>query len=324
MGSGQVEWVERLDREIANLRAAMSWSLDNEAETAARLGWALRPYWWIRGYHDEGRRSMEEVLAQDLPPSVRGRAANVAGAMTYMQGDFEACETYCAESLELALRVGDTLLEAYSWMGLGLVALSREDFERAASCMEKALPLFQRSEELTLISATHVWLGTALLARNDQDRAVSMFEEGLALARRTGDRPAAYIALYSLAQVSLARKDYDGAAAIFKEGITLSEQMRDQANLAYFLEGLAVVAGKRQEAERSARLWGAAEGLLEAVGATVYNYYQPDRSLYERTISAIRSKLGDEGFEEARERGREMDFEQAIEYALEDDIASSE
>ena len=74
MGSGQVEWLGRLDRETANLRAAMNWSLDNEAETAARLGWALRPYWWIRGYHDEGRRSMEEVLAHDLRPGLRGRA----------------------------------------------------------------------------------------------------------------------------------------------------------------------------------------------------------------------------------------------------------
>ena len=145
-----------------------------------------------------------------------------------------------------------------------------------------------------------------------------MFEEGLVLARRTGDRTAAYIALYNLAQVSLARGDYDGAAAIFEEGISLSEQMRDQANLAYFLEGLAVVAGKREQAERSARLSGAAEGQLEAVGAAVYNYYQPDRSLYERIVSATRSQLGGAAFEEARAEGRAMTFEQAVAYSLED------
>ena len=98
--------------------------------------------------------------------------------------------------------------------------------------------------------------------------------------------------------------------------------MRDQANLAYFLEGLAVVAGKREAAERSARLSSAAEGLLETVGAAVYNYYQPDRTLYEHTVSDTRSRLGDAGFEEARERGREMDFEQAVKYALEDNEAS--
>ena len=322
MGARQLEWVERLDRDTANLRAAMRWSLDNEPETAARLGSALRPYWWIRGYHDEGRRWMEEALTHELPPDLRGGAANVVAAMAFMQGDFEAAQRYCAESLEMALQAGDARLEGYSWMGLGLVALSGEEFETAASRLEKALPLLQRSEELTSISATHVWLGTALLALNDQERAVSMFEEGLALARRMGDRTAAYIALYNLAQVSLARGDYAGAAAIFEEGITLSEQMRDQANLAHFLEGLAVVAGKREEAEHSARLSGAAEGLLEAVGATVYNYYQPDRSLYERTVSATRSRLGDVAFEAARAEGKSMTFEQAVEYALRDDEAS--
>src|SRR3712207_150495 len=68
MGSDQVEWLGRLDRETANLRAAMSWSLANKAEIAACLGWALRPYWWIRGSHDEGRRWMEETLTHDLRP----------------------------------------------------------------------------------------------------------------------------------------------------------------------------------------------------------------------------------------------------------------
>ena len=69
---------------------------------------------------------------------------------------------------------------------------------------------------------------------------------------------------------------------------------------------------------RSARLFGAGEGLLEAVVAAVYNYYLPDSSLYERTVSATRSRLGDAGFEEAQAEGRAITFEQAVAYALED------
>jgi hypothetical protein len=73
-----------------------------------------------------------------------------------------------------------------------------------------------------------------------------------------------------------------------------------------------VVAGVRGYAERSARLLGAAERLLEEAGTSVYNYYKPDRSLYERTTASVRSRLGEVGFEEACERGREMTFEQAV------------
>jgi hypothetical protein len=54
-----------------------------------------------------------------------------------------------------------------------------------------------------------------------------------------------------------------------------------------------------------------------------YNYYKPDPSLYDRTKANVRSRLGEEGFEEAWAEGRAMTFEQAVEYALGRDAASS-
>ncbi len=62
--------------------------------------------------------------------------------------------------------------------------------------------------------------------------------------------------------------------------------------------------------------------MLEEAGASVYNYYKPDHSLYERATANVRSLQGEEGFEEVRAVGRTMIFEQAVEYALEDDRAS--
>jgi hypothetical protein len=63
-------------------------------------------------------------------------------------------------------------------------------------------------------------------------------------------------------------------------------------------------------------LLGAADGLLRQVGAPVYNFYNPDPSLQERALAEARSILGEAAFEEAWARGREMTFEQAVEYAL--------
>jgi hypothetical protein len=62
-----------------------------------------------------------------------------------------------------------------------------------------------------------------------------------------------------------------------------------------------------------------AERLLEEAGASVYNYYKPDRSLYERTTVGVRSRLGKGTFEMARDEGREMSFELAIADALNED-----
>jgi predicted ATPase/DNA-binding XRE family transcriptional regulator len=317
-GPRQAEWLERLERENGNLRAAMGWALsEGEAETAARLGWALYLFWRLRGHHDEGRRWMEVLLERDLPTALRPRVVMVAAFMTYTQGDYKACEGYSAEALELARRAQDTLCAAYAWCMLGMGAMRRRDYEAATSCFEEALPLFRRSGEEVQVPVMHALLGTALLIQGDYDRAVPMFEEGLAMARRRGDRIGVCSALYHLGQVALVRGDHVLATRILKEGVAISEQMRDGANLSYFLEGLAVVAGVQGRAERSTRLFGAAEGLLEAVGVPVYNYYKPDRSLYERTKSATRSRLGEADFEEVRAEGQEMTFGQAVAYALE-------
>jgi hypothetical protein len=99
--------------------------------------------------------------------------------------------------------------------------------------------------------------------------------------------------------------------------VTLSEEVGDRANLAHCLDGLATVAGAQGEVERSARLSGAAEGLHQAVGVPAYIYYEPHRSLYERTVTAVRSRLGETAFERARSEGRAMSFELAVAYALE-------
>ena len=76
-GSGQVEWLGKLDRENDNLREAIGWSLrEGEAETAVRFGWALWLFWWIRGHGSEGRRWMEEALpmVEARRPEVRAKA----------------------------------------------------------------------------------------------------------------------------------------------------------------------------------------------------------------------------------------------------------
>ena len=105
--------------------------------------------------------------------------------------------------------------------------------------------------------------------------------------------------------------------------MTLSAEMEDRANLGYFLEGLAVASGVRDEAERSARLFGAAERMLRAAEAPVYAVYEPNRSLYERVKDDVRLRLGEEGYEAVQAEGQTMTFERAVAYALEHDQISS-
>ncbi len=319
-GPEQVGWLERLERENGNLRAAMFWALaqTDGAGLAVRLGWSLWVFWWLRGHQGEGRRWMEALLMRDLPPGLRARAAQVANAMAYTQGDFGACEGYSREALKLSRRVGDELCEAYALCGLGLEALGRGGFADATARFGEARPLFARAGEEGMLPILRVWTGTALLLEGRRDEAIPVFEEGLSLARGQGDRLGTYNALYNLAQVAMGGGDQELAARMFEEGIELSEQMKDRANLAYFLEGLALTAGMRGDVERAATLSGASEGLLQEAGAPVYNYYAPDPASGEKVAGEARAVLGDAAYAEAREAGRAMTFEEAVAYARPD------
>ncbi len=76
------------------------------------------------------------------------------------------------------------------------------------------------------------------------------------------------------------------------------------------------MAGTRGQAGRVVRLFGAAEGLIEAVGLPGHTYYQPARALYERAIAAARAQLGEAAWAVACVEGRTMTLEQTVEYAL--------
>lgn len=134
LGKRQVEWLEHLELEYGNLRAAMSWAVDaDDGATGVRMGWTLWYFWWARSYHREGRRWMEEMLKCTLSPALQGRALVVAGTLAYGHGDYERCERYSEEGLELSRQVGDVLGAAWARVGLRLSAMSGSDYEAATS-----------------------------------------------------------------------------------------------------------------------------------------------------------------------------------------------
>jgi predicted ATPase/class 3 adenylate cyclase len=324
----QVEWLERLEQENGNMRGVLSWALStDDIATAARLGWALYMFWWIRNHQPEGQRWTEPVFLRrsELPPRLRIRTIIVFGAMVYGQGDIEFIERLCVELMELSQEVGgDAQAEANAPMGLGLVATHRGDLEAAREHLEKALPLLREAGEDGLAAQTHTFFGTVLLLEGDHEGARRRFEEGLTLGRSIGDRLSICIALFSLAQLALAGGDYDRAFRWFAEGIVPSEELGDRGNIAHILEALGIVAGARGESLKAARLLGASEALVSAIGLRGHPYYRPDRVLYERVKAEVRTKLGEAAFEAALDEGRAMPAEQAVEYALEEPTRSGE
>jgi non-specific serine/threonine protein kinase len=315
----QVAQLEHLEREHDNLRAAMRWLLERgEVETAVRLAWALRLFWYVRGHQSEGYRYTAETLQQDgdLPASVRAKAICAAGLMSYGLEGHEPTRRLWEESAALFRQTEDEIGLAVSLAGMGLMTLQQGDADRAGVLFEEALGLYREVGDKWGVSSVLSHLGIMCLRQDDHALAVRHFEEALEIAREIGDRLIGSIALYNLAlEESQERGDHERAAELYAEGVGLAMEMGDRANAAYCLEGLAGLISARDEPSRATRLLGASEALLEAVGAPRYVQAQA-RLLYERAVKSLRSRLGEEAFVAAWVEGQHMTPEQAVEYAL--------
>jgi non-specific serine/threonine protein kinase len=313
-GPRQVEWLARLDVERDNLRAALGYLLEvRDWEAAARMGWNLWVFWWIRGYHAEGRTWMGQLLAEgsEAAPGVRAMALGISGAMALGQGDIAYAGMCADESSRLFGAVGDQLAGARSGLVRGLLASAGGDIERATVSLQEAADVFREA-------GAHFWAALAISAlgmlpfrQGQLDRAEALLAEGHTLARMAGDTFSRYITLYNQARLALARGEYVTAAELYLEGLMYSLEVGDRANVAYCMEGLAAVAVGWGSFAWAARLLAGAATLFDAVGTRVYTY-RPDTSLREHTTATVRAQLGEDGWATAWDEGRILPMEDVI------------
>ncbi len=318
--SDQVAWLSRLQVEHDNIRSALDWAAgapectDRGLELATSLWW----FWTKRGYFSEGQRRLGQSLGvcTDVSPRV-ARAYVGLVHLTAFQGD-PATPGAIAKSLEVARAAGDAWAEAFS---LGFDAIFESDaghFARAAALAADAhrVALTARHDEegqQPLALALRM-LGYAALYQGDQARAAELFQQALALMRHHGEKWSLGILLCDVATVRALQGSHADARALGHEAIDFCQQLGDRRGVAWCLQTMAMVAAAEGHAIRAARLYGAAERLLESVGATGQNTVT---HVQESLLSAAIASIGDAAFRATAAEGRAMSFAQAIQYALE-------
>jgi predicted ATPase/transcriptional regulator with XRE-family HTH domain len=315
----QVAWLERTQADHDNFSAALEWCLvHGEAEIAARTGWALWLYWWLRGQLRHGRRCVEAALEHPLSPPVRARALLTVSALAFAQGDLESCARTWPMSYDVARAIEDPVALVGAAAGIGLVHLATGDLAAAGTRFREAIacgePVGRDAE--WCVALAHLWLGTVELVGGDPTAASVHLSRGLASARRRGDRLATYIGLFNLSQAAIAQGDLALARRHLEEGMLLSQETGDLANLAYFLDELAVVEAGQGQHSRVGVLLGAAQALRETVGSNVYGYYLPDDALRLNAAEQARAALGEDGFDDVVDTGRALSPEEVVSYAV--------
>ena len=344
-GDRQGEWLERLEAEHDNFRAALGFSLEGgDAGLGLRLAGVLGGFWYKRGYLREGRWWLEREISTGGTSSAmeRATALDQAGWMALYQGDLDPSVELLRESLRLFKELEDEPGIAASLAKLGHAVLHQDDRDYLAALCREAEALRATFTDRPAIGELLVFLGMVALYEGNVERAVTLLEESLDLFRELGNVPRAgdgpegekEIKLSTAIELvagqaqeylwlsALEAGDLDGATSLVEEELRVLRDLGNKPKISYCLLGLAAIAALRGRPDRAARLWVAAEALREEIGLALVLW---DHSVtdYEALLADARSQLGEAGWEKAQNEARDMALEQAIDDALAGDQVPS-
>lgn len=197
-------WLNRLERDHDNLRAAIEWALDNgQIEMAGALCGALWNFWRVRGYISEGRNWLDKVLAHtsDLSPRTLARILNGAGVLTRSQGDHRAAVSLHERSVAIFRELDDKHGLADSLNNLGVDLHNIDQPDRAEAVYQESLQIWMSLGDEVGSSKPMHNLGLIAQARRDYERAASLYRESLEIERAHGDRAGMCFCLYNLGVV---------------------------------------------------------------------------------------------------------------------------
>jgi predicted ATPase/DNA-binding SARP family transcriptional activator len=245
IGPRQTIWLERLEAEHGNLRAALAWApARSDVETGLRLAAGLWRFWLVRGHYREGLQWIRRVLSQakNLPRSaltvnvIRG-----AGVLSHRLGDHTAARAYYAEGLAIARERGEQSTVAELLNSSGLVAEAQGNYGEARSLYETSLGMSREASDARGVASTLNNLGWLATLQADYAAARSLIEESLALSRELGDTNMAGNALNNLGVLAYNMGDYAAARSCYDQRLALARELGSRYGTASALHNLGLV-----------------------------------------------------------------------------------
>ena len=189
LGPEQAGWVDRMERELDNTRAALALALSGgvDAIIAVKIAVAMQGFWTLRGYSTEGRNAVRAALA--LPdvqasPMAQAHALYVGAALATSQSDHAQAQQMLETCLTLRRQLGNVADIAATLSTLALARFGRGDAEGALQGEQEALQLFRDSQHDVGEAVAMLHLGQFLSHLGDEAAAREHLEQSLSLARQ--------------------------------------------------------------------------------------------------------------------------------------------
>jgi non-specific serine/threonine protein kinase len=310
------ERVRLIDAERDNLRAALAWLLRvGDVERYLLMATRLFPLWIPLGNISEGRRLLEQGLAQDkeIPVDLRALALGHAGTLASNQGDADRAMRLLEEALALARTVTvptlDNRMDAANMQRqMGQVLLRVGRYEEAERYIEQSIRDFSDLGNDVNVAVSRASLGLAAYGQGDLARATAHCEAAIPMFRTIGSPQFTASALQLLGLIACERDDIQGAVSFIAESVEQGKAAGEPANYPPRTAGIAVLALTCGCFETAARLFGAAAAKALSLGEP---YLFPMRASFERATAAARAALGEDRFAGAWAAGESLTPQQA-------------
>ena len=305
---GQAEWLERLEADHDDLRAALLWCRAHDRERWVRLALALAWFWLVRGHLGEGREWLRDVLAlSSLAPADRARSLYWLSRMAFWQGDYGVARERGEDALACCRALGDEVGAGWALNLLGSIHLYAGDAERAGACLEEVM---ETATDLEVRVDTLITIGELRLVVGDVSGARGPLEQALAEAPGPEDRWLVANGVLFLSIADYFEREHRRARERLEEALDVFQQLGNR----YALSGAFYVAGGLTLAEgapeRALRLCGAAMALRDTIRAPLAPGWQDlARSV---VVEPARALVGAARADAALTEGARMTVEEAV------------
>ncbi len=255
MGKDQPVWLDRLEDEMDNLRAALEWSLQKEhAVDGLRLGGALWRFWDVRNHRNEGREHLAALLSRPAaraPTRERAKALYAAGIQAQIQNEYATADVLFSEGLEISRTLEDKRAIGHFLLGMAQMWARYRGYKNTRQYLDESFAIFKELGDRWGIALSLEGLGAAAWEQDDLATAGSCCAESVTIYRELGDKISLSFALAGLANVRQAQGNYDQAVTLCGESLALFREMGHRWGIAYSLNILGEVARCQNDYDRA-------------------------------------------------------------------------
>ncbi|MCW5852669.1 MAG: tetratricopeptide repeat protein, partial [Anaerolineae bacterium] len=272
-------WLNRLQTEHDNLRAALQWLLDtDQREAAIELAANLVDFWFQRGHWTEGRRWLATALTQTDDEgrmteagevaTARARALYGLGTIASAQGDWAEARRVLEESVIL-LRATPGPDLPYALIELADVWLNAGEIGRGRTLVDEALALFREASDRWGMARALDTAASVARLEGDISQAVALNDESATLTSELGHRLGEAASLANRAWEVYSRGHRTQAIRLMERSLVTWRGLDDKRGLLVTLQGLAEMLRFHGEYERAAALFQEGRALAQALGSRV-------------------------------------------------------